>query len=215
LRFDDAAYYAEMSRKAVDRAAWVEAEVTKQLDTLEKYMLSLVGEPPRREEKPVIINQRVVIMAAGSGKRWANYLGVPKHLAPVGGEPLIHRTIRQLKERGITDIIVTVREIGQLGDLGVTEYVKPFNDCEIDRVYGAKDLAPCTFLYGDTCYTDKALDTILSDTHNYRFFGSSRPNGIKLWREMYAIKADAWLIARRCFDKASSAGASGRTCTTT
>ena len=199
-RFDDAEHYAAMSQKTLVRAAEVEAAIHEQVTEIERFMQKLVKEPHEHiaPEKPVIQKQRVVIMAAGSGARWQNYLGVPKQLAPVDGEPLIHRTIRQLRERGITDIYVTVRQYGALGQLpgGVTEYVKPFNDYEIDRVYGAKDLVPCLFLYGDACYTDRAMDIILSDTHPYRFFGSSRPNGVKLWREMYAIKADAWLIAK-------------------
>jgi CTP:phosphocholine cytidylyltransferase-like protein len=39
--------------------------------------------------------------------RWDNYLGVPKHLIPIKGEPLIHRTQRLLIENGAKDIFVT------------------------------------------------------------------------------------------------------------
>lgn len=38
---------------------------------------------------------RVIIAAAGPQHKWGNYLGVPSHLAPVGGEPLLARTVRQ------------------------------------------------------------------------------------------------------------------------
>lgn len=55
---------------------------------------------------------RVILMAGGPGERWGNYMGAPKHLIPVPYDPgmqdwsemLVHRTVRQLKERGVTDI---------------------------------------------------------------------------------------------------------------
>lgn len=52
------------------------------------------------------MNTKVIIGAAGSSLRWENYLGVPKQLAPVYGEPLIHRTIRQLAAVGFDNIAV-------------------------------------------------------------------------------------------------------------
>ena len=33
-------------------------------------------------------------MADGEGKRWGNYLGIPKHLIEIDGEPIIKRTVR-------------------------------------------------------------------------------------------------------------------------
>lgn len=38
---------------------------------------------------------RVIIAAAGHQGKWGNYLGVPSHLAPVHGQPLLTRTINQ------------------------------------------------------------------------------------------------------------------------
>lgn len=53
---------------------------------------------------------RVLITAAGAMRRWTVdgqlHGGVPKHLIPVLGEPLLARTVRLLRERGIGDIIV-------------------------------------------------------------------------------------------------------------
>ena len=51
---------------------------------------------------------KYIIMADGEGKRWKNYNGLPKHLIPVDGEPIIKRTIDQIRsidDRG--DIIIT------------------------------------------------------------------------------------------------------------
>jgi choline kinase len=146
---------------------------------------------------PVNPNQRVVIMAAGMCTRWKNYLGVPKQLAPVNGEAIINRTIRLLKERGITDIYVTVRTPNQYGDLGVKEYINfEQNQFNIDRLYGARELSPCVYLYGDCYYTERAMDIILSDTNDYRFFGRRKPGIIKSNREIYAIKANDFVVEK-------------------
>ena len=40
-----------------------------------------------------------ILLAGGNQRRWNNYTGVPKHLAVVGGEPVIVRTCRQIKDR--------------------------------------------------------------------------------------------------------------------
>lgn len=139
---------------------------------------------------------RIVIMAAGKCKRWGNYLGIPKQLAVVDGEPIIKRTVRLLREHGIDDIWVTVREYGQYGDLGVKEYITSPNEVSIDRVWGAKELSPCMFLYGDVYYTEEAINTILKDESDWRFFGRRFPNNIKNNREIYAIKANDWIIQK-------------------
>lgn len=48
----------------------------------------------------------LVLLAAGRGTRMANTLQVPKPLAPVGGEPLLQRTLRQFHEVGIHDFCI-------------------------------------------------------------------------------------------------------------
>lgn len=157
---------------------------------------AIIDEPVFAHPK-IDITQRVVIMAAGGGSRWNNYLGIPKQLAPVNGEPIIKRAIRLLKDRGITDIWVTVRAKGQYGDLGVREYLNAKdNKYSIDRIYGARELAPAIYLYGDVYYTEQAMDIILSDMHKARFFGRRHPGKIKANREIYAIKADQGVIKK-------------------
>ena len=50
---------------------------------------------------------KYIIMAAGKGTRWNNYLGIPKHLIEINGETLLARTTRLLKENGIKNYIIT------------------------------------------------------------------------------------------------------------
>jgi NDP-sugar pyrophosphorylase family protein len=53
---------------------------------------------------------KVILTAAGAMCRWKLdgelYGGVPKHLIPIGGEPLLWRTVRLLRERDVTDILI-------------------------------------------------------------------------------------------------------------
>jgi hypothetical protein len=50
---------------------------------------------------------RTILCCAGEGYRWGDHLGVPKHLAPFDGRPLLERTVAQLRSRGLTDLVVT------------------------------------------------------------------------------------------------------------
>ena len=111
-----------------------------------------------------------VIMCAGEGKRWNNYLGIPKHLVEINGETLLGRTTRLLKENGITNYMITT------SDSRYSKYGKiqeqSYKDCEVDRFEPVKDSEIC-YLYGDVYYTENALKTIINtDTNDITFFGS-------------------------------------------
>lgn len=121
---------------------------------------------------------KYIIMCAGDGKRWNNYMGIPKHLVEINGETLLGRTTRMLKERNITDYIITgsderYRQYGTL--IPQTD-----NDCEVDRFQEIDDEEIC-YLYGDVYYTEDAIDKIINiDTDEILFFGSDM--------ELFAIK---------------------------
>jgi inositol phosphorylceramide mannosyltransferase catalytic subunit len=134
------------------------------------------------------VKHRVVIMAAGQAKRWENYLEIPKQLVQIDGEPIIHRTIRLLKERGVKNITVTVPEIGYYGDLGVKEVVGKGTH-EMNRFLNVKD-GEALFLYGDVFYTENLIDRVLDNTKSPRFWGrSERFQGIGSGvLEIFAIK---------------------------
>ena len=113
---------------------------------------------------------KYVIMCAGNGKRWNNFLGVPKHLIEINGDTLIGRTTRLLKENGINDYIITTSDdrYKQYGETRPQSY----NDCEVDRYEEIEDEEIC-YLYGDVYYTEKALKTIIdTPTDEILFFGS-------------------------------------------
>jgi len=136
---------------------------------------------------------RVIIMAAGRGTRWNNYLGVPKQLAKIDGEPILYRTIRLLKENGITDIAVTVSEKNCFGDLLGAKEIVGKSELELDRFKNAEKNNPDVILYGDVFYTEKAIKTILStECDKTIFFGRSGNNLLtgKKHGELLAVKTD-------------------------
>lgn len=119
----------------------------------------------------------IIIMCAGKGTRWNNYLGVPKHLIKINGETLLGRTTRILKEHNAKYLITSEDE-------RYKEYGKvipqTYHDCEVDRFEPIKD-DEIIYLYGDVYYTEEALDTILNTpTDEILFFGSDQ--------EIFAVK---------------------------
>ena len=58
---------------------------------------------------------KTVILAGGKGTRLKPYSTVfPKPLMPIGDTPILEIIIRQLKARGLTDIVVAVGHLGEL-----------------------------------------------------------------------------------------------------
>lgn len=121
---------------------------------------------------------KYVIMCAGNGKRWGNFLGIPKHLVKIKGETLLGRTARLLKENGINDYIITSSD-ERYKQYGKT-ISQSYNDCEVDRFEPVEDKEIC-YLYGDVYYTEEALKTIIkTPTDEILFFGSEM--------EIFAVK---------------------------
>jgi len=121
----------------------------------------------------------VFIMAAGSSKRWTE--DYPKQMCVVDGEPVIHRTARQLRERGIEPIATAQYE----GQWGINDFVTSPNQYEIDRICGVNKEG--IYLYGDAYYTDAAIDIILSNNRAWHFFG------LPMF-EIFAIKANSYVL---------------------
>lgn len=116
---------------------------------------------------------RAIILAAGESERWGNYLGVPKHLIPIKGEPLIHRTQRMLMENGIKDIFVVCDEKNK------SRYVLDYSTFEqpqiIDRSWvqewdGSRHLwnnnGKTMILYGDCYFTEALMYNMCQDSGN-------------------------------------------------
>lgn len=128
-----------------------------------------------------ISNPRIILIAAGDATRWGNYLGVPKHYAKIGGEPVIERTVRLLKERGQSDLWVVSKDYEIDGVHNYHPKLNPRNH-DADKFISSQQLWHPTertiVIYGDVYFTEAAIDTILAnDTEYYRLF--CRPTGNK------------------------------------
>ena len=105
---------------------------------------------------------KYVIMADGNMKRWAPGNENPKHLIRVNGESLLERIIRQLHEKDEeAEVIITSHDEAYEFE-GATRHVPMENIIEIDRFTWELIAPGVTFLYGDTFYTDGAMEKIIN-----------------------------------------------------
>ncbi len=159
---------------------------------------------------------RFVIMADGQGTRWNNYMGVPKHLALIDGEPVIGRTVRLLREiTGASDDDGAGAGTGSAGDAGgaaaepeiiITSHDARYefegarrhepenNIYEIDRFTTELVCDDMCFLYGDTVYDREVLaDIAASDAEDILFYGNRK--------SVVAVRIGDADLFRRHFDR--------------
>lgn len=118
---------------------------------------------------------KYIIMADGKGTRWQNYNDIPKHFIEIGGETLLGRTVRLLNEGDeAADVIITSHD-PRYEVPGARRYEPLNNHLEIDRFTEELIEDNVCFLYGDTYYSQEAMDTILNtETEEMIFFGNER-----------------------------------------
>jgi hypothetical protein len=136
--------------------------------------------------------KKVFILAAGSGTRWKDYRGTPKHKTIVEGEVLIERTYRQFSQYTDNIVIVANEEQG----LGQT-YIPPKDENwkDIAKFWSSKDIwsdDQNVMVYADVYFTDEAVKSIMEDTNTLSFY--LRNNASKLtkkpWGEIWGIGFD-------------------------
>lgn len=133
---------------------------------------------------------KYIIMAGGDGTRWGNYTGVPKHLININGEPLLHRTVRLLKENNVENIIISAFDENY--HLPGTMLHKPLsNKWETDKFNLELIEEDICFIYGDCYLTEEAIKTIVeTPTDDILVFGRNKPSEInkKEYGELFAFK---------------------------
>jgi len=132
---------------------------------------------------------KVIILCGSNHKK---IKGTPRQLVNIGGERLLDRTIRLLKQYGVTDIAITATD-------------EAFNDCGVPVInYQSVDKAntwvncfyptdePTTYIFGDVFFSPEAIETIVkTPTDCVEFFGSAPPFDSrypKTWAEPFAFK---------------------------
>lgn len=141
------------------------------------------------------MNIRAILLAAGDCERFNFEV---KQLLPINGEPIIKRTIRQLEQIGVTNIITVAKhpEIKrEVCDVFVPE--------EHNGVVGAIDACrglwenigddvTVIFLLSDVVWTDEAIQKVVEfDTKDINYFGTKvenyaikvAPKGVKQFKE--------------------------------
>ena len=127
---------------------------------------------------------RAVICAAGLGSRWHNYLGTRKHLARVEGERLLDRTVRLLRENGLTDIWITNHHDFRYEVPGATCYEVAYAEhATTARKYtwpkwlnGAEVDGRTLLMLGDVYYTDATIKTMITPTPGFHQYGRLAPS---------------------------------------
>lgn len=153
------------------------------------------------------------VINEGSGMKYAIMCGgkyqFKKHFSNINGEKLVARTIRLLKEEGITDIVITSNnnEFKQFG-VPVLRHTNNFerynyNDegsCWVDAFYPFEE--PVCYLFGDVLYSPYAINIIANTgTNKVEYFASAPPfneHYIKGWAEPIAFKVADVQYFRTC-----------------
>lgn len=116
---------------------------------------------------------KALIFAAGRGTRISRYLsGAPKCTVTVGGEKLIHYTVRMLKSKGVKDITLIVGYEHQcvrnaLSDMDVNFVYNPFFDVtnSIGSAWFARDNFggdDMLLMNGDVFMEEKLIDELVN-----------------------------------------------------
>ena len=135
-------------------------------------------------------NFKYILMCGGEyNDRWET----PKQLNKIGNETIVERTIRQLRENGITDIAISSNNpiFEQFGVL-VLHHENNYGNggMWVDAFYPTDD--PVCYIFGDVVFSPEAIKTIVeTDTDDIEFFASAPPfaeNYIKPWAEPFAFK---------------------------
>lgn len=119
-------------------------------------------------------NKICIIMADGNAKRMTG-LNKKKQLIEIDGEPIIERTIKQLRARNIEPLLAT--HFPEFDYLDVKHIIPENNNHEIKKFNANKkyyqDYDEVLFIWGDTYFDDCDLDIIVNtETEKYKFFGT-------------------------------------------
>lgn len=118
---------------------------------------------------------KYIIMADGKGTRWANYNDIPKHFIKINGERIIDRTVRLIKERDENSEIIITSHDPRYEVKGAVRYEPLNNILEIDRFTEELIDNNEVFLYGDTFYSNEAIEKIIDNkAEDILFFGNRK-----------------------------------------
>lgn len=108
---------------------------------------------------------RYLILCAGVGYRWHDYLGVRKQLLPLEGEPILHRTVRQLQGKGNGEVIVVAPDLPGYHLEGAGLFTPSKADptgVQVDKLLSSREIwnedGPTVCMWGDVWWSDEAIE---------------------------------------------------------
>lgn len=157
---------------------------------------------------------KYIIMCGGTYKDFKT----PKQLLKVNGEVLVERTIRLLKENGITDIAISTNNPAfDYLDVPIYHHNNKFISCGkqetkksefswLNAYYPTDE--PCCYLHGDVYFSDEAIQKIINtEVEDTMFFctfdktdGKTHPLNWK-GREPFAYKVQNQAVFRYAIKK--------------
>lgn len=145
-----------------------------------------------------------IILNAGLGKKWGNYLGIPKQLIKIGSETILERTVRMARQMGIDDI-TSVTHNENLVIRGCRYYEPKSNRWTVETLLSSSELWTewTLVLLGDVFFTPTAIQSICMSKKDIQFLGRSsmnKYNGRKLG-EIFALKFN--IIKRKVIQEAA------------
>lgn len=138
---------------------------------------------------------RVIVAAAGNGERWNNHRNIPKHFINIEGQPLLNRIVSQFR-RYTEDIVIIGKDDRYIIEGSVLEYPLEGEFYDFGKIYSSSHVwsnHKTIIVFGDVYFTDEAVETIVNDTNNYRFFMRTGPSIItgKKHKEIFALSFDS------------------------
>ena len=138
---------------------------------------------------------KYIIMCGGTYEKWKT----PKHLCKINGETLVERTIRLLKENGVTDIAISSNnDIFNNYNVELIKHNNPYylplegraTSPWLDGFINLNE--PACYIFGDVVFSPEAIKIIVeTKTDSIEFFASRPPfdkRYFKEWAEPFAFK---------------------------
>lgn len=140
---------------------------------------------------------KYIIMCGGTYPNWQK----PRQMTEVDGEPLVARTMRLLREHGVTDISISSNdEVFEQFGVPVLKHANDYTSYEHNKDDGLWCNAfyptdePTCYLFGDVLFSPSAIQTICdTPTDSVMLFGSKAPFSQyypKPYREPFAFKVE-------------------------
>lgn len=136
---------------------------------------------------------KIIIAAGGEGTRWNNFRGTPKHFTVVEGEVLINRTIKQFSQYSDDITVICKNTVNAPVKVELPKEDK-WNDAA--KIWSSNHLWSSEkrniILFGDVWFSDDAVQTIINDDGDVRFFMRTKESKItnKPHKEIFAFAFD-------------------------